>query len=145
VRAHNRIVRKALREAGGTEIKHTGDGIMASFVSPSRALTCAGAIQEGLARHNALHRDAPCLVRIGLNAGEPVQEEADLYGTAVQLAARICDQARPGSVLVSQVVRDLAAGKGFRFSDRGKSALKGFTTPVHLYELEWKEEPAARG
>jgi len=75
---------------------------------------------------------------MGLNAGEPVAEDEDLFGTAVQVAARICAQAQPGQILVSNVVRELAAGKGFAFSDQGEAALKGFEKPVRLYEVSWQ-------
>jgi len=79
-------------------------------------------------------------VRIGLNAGEPVAEDGDLFGSAVNLAARIAGQAQGREVLVSNVVRELAAGKGFAFADRGEAALKGFEEPVRLYEVRWREE-----
>ena len=74
-------------------------------------------------------------VRIGLNAGEPIAEEDDLFGTAVQLAARICDRAEPGQVLVSRVVADLCAGKKLQFSHQSDATLKGFAEPVALYEV----------
>jgi class 3 adenylate cyclase len=140
VRAHNSIVRDALRSHGGSEIKHTGDGIMASFPSASGALDCASAIQRSMeqgTRNMALPQ--PIEVRIGLNAGEPVAEEGDLYGTAVQLAKRICDQAGAGEILVSNVVRELAAGKPFMFADRGAAPLKGFGDPVRLFQLRWRD------
>jgi len=136
VRAHNAIVREALRAQGGSEIKHTGDGIMASFPSASGALECAVAIQRAVEASEGLS------VHIGLNAGEPVEEESDLFGTAVQLARRICDQAEGGEILASDVVRQLAAGKGFLFADRGEVALRGFEDPVRLYEVRWREESA---
>jgi len=78
-------------------------------------------------------------VHVGLNAGEPVAEGGDLFGTAVQLARRICDQAEPGRILVSNVVRELVAGKGFLFADRGETALRGFEDPVRLFEVRWAE------
>ncbi len=133
--AHNWIAREALRTYGGAEIKHTGDGIMASFASGSHAISAALAMQREFAAHNESHPEAAIRVRIGLNAGEPVAEEGDLFGTAVQLAARIAAHASPGRVLVSNVVRELAAGKGFLFSDRGVVVLKGFDDPVRLYEV----------
>ena len=74
-------------------------------------------------------------VRIGLNAGEPVNDGKDIFGTSVQLARRICDYAQPGQVLVSDVVRQLAAGKDVRFRDVGAAELKGFSEPAHLYEV----------
>jgi class 3 adenylate cyclase len=137
--AHNTIVRDALKASGGSEIKHTGDGIMASFPSASQALQCAIAIQRAVAARAEGQPEAPLRVRIGLNAGEPVAEEKDLFGTAVQLAARICAHAEPGEIVASNVVRELAAGKGFLFSDRGDVALRGFEDPVRLYEVTWRE------
>ena len=140
VRTHNTIVREALNAHGGSEIKHTGDGIMASFHSASGALQCAVAIQSAVEHHNVgAHGDAPFSVHIGLNAGEPVAEEHDLFGTSVQLARRICDHAQAGQVLVSNVVRELAAGKGFLFADIGEVVPKGFEEPVRLYEVRWRE------
>jgi class 3 adenylate cyclase len=138
VRAHNAIVREALASHGGTEIKHTGDGIMASFGSASGALECALAIQRGVEERVGAHGNAPFAVKVGLNAGEPVAEESDLFGTAVQLARRVCDEASGGEILVSDVVRQLAAGKEFLFSDRGVADLKGFDEPVRLFEVRWR-------
>jgi class 3 adenylate cyclase len=139
LRTHNRIIRDALSIHGGTEIKHTGDGIMASFTSAGRALACAIAIQRRFASHNESNPE-PIRVRIGLNAGEPEAEDEDLFGTAVQLAARICAHAEPGQILASNVVQELAAGKGFTFTDRGEATLKGFDEPVRLYEVRWQEQ-----
>jgi adenylate cyclase len=78
-------------------------------------------------------------VRIGLNAGEPIAEEADLFGTSVILAARIAAQAQGGEILASNVVRELVAGRGFLFADRGERALRGFEDPVKVYEVSWQE------
>jgi class 3 adenylate cyclase len=139
LRAHNSIVRDALKACGGSEIKHTGDGIMASFPSASGALECAIAVQRAVAAQAQEHLEMPLRVRIGLNAGEPVAEEQDLFGTAVQLAARICARAEPGQILVPTVVRELAAGKGFLLADLGEIALRGFEDPVRLYEVRWQE------
>jgi class 3 adenylate cyclase len=139
LRTHNRIVRDALKAHGGSEIKHTGDGIMASFPSAKRALDCAIATQRAFVQHNETVEE-PIRVRIGLNAGEPVVEEDDLFGTAVQLAARACAHAEPGQILASDVVRQLVAGKGFLFADCGEVALRGFEDPVRLYEVRWREE-----
>jgi adenylate cyclase len=81
-------------------------------------------------------------VSIGLNAGEPVVEEQDRYGRAVQLAARICSQGEGGDILVSNVVRELAAGSGFLFSDRGEFVAKGFHEPVRVFEVSWRDTTA---
>jgi len=140
LRTHNTIVRDALKAHGGSEIKHTGDGIMASFPSASRALECAIAVQRAVAARAEEHPDFPLRVRIGLNAGEPVAEDDDLFGTAVQLAARICAHAKPGQIVVPTVVRELAAGKGFLLADLGEVALRGFEDPVRLYEVRWRED-----
>ncbi|MEE8345763.1 MAG: adenylate/guanylate cyclase domain-containing protein [Dehalococcoidia bacterium] len=163
LRTHNGIVRDALKAHNGTEIKHTGDGIMASFASATRALECAIAMQRAFAAYNrgvgaalappqGAASDAPTAptpteplhIRIGLNAGEPIAEEdpdgrRDLFGTAVQLAARICAHAEPGQILAPVVVRELAAGKRFLFADQGEATLRGFEDPVRLYEVRWRE------
>ncbi len=144
-RAHNEIVRAALSANSGSEIKHTGDGIMASFATASSALECAIAIQCGVAEHKQEHPDSPLSVYIGLNAGEPIAEDdpdgrVDLFGTSVNLAKRICDQAEAGQIVASNVVRELAAGKDFLFADLGETELRGFEDPVKLWELRWREQ-----
>jgi class 3 adenylate cyclase len=137
LRVHDRIARGAVGQRGGSEVKHTGDGLMASFGSVSAALESSVAIQRELADHNrtATH---PVEVRIGVAAGEPVLENDDLFGAAVQLAARLCDRARPGSILVSGAVRDLSIGKRFDFQRRGRLTMKGFDDPVTLFEVSWQ-------
>jgi class 3 adenylate cyclase/pimeloyl-ACP methyl ester carboxylesterase len=132
LREHERITREALKAHGGSEVKTMGDGFMASFGSATRALECAIAIQ------NAAVNDS-IRVRCGLNAGEPIAEDDDLFGTAVIVAARIAAQAHGGEILVSDVVRQLVAGKGFLFNDRGEHALKGFEDPVRVFEVSWSE------
>jgi len=139
LREHERIVREALKSHGGSEVKTTGDGFMTSFSSATRALESAIAMQRAFAEHNESAQE-PIRVRVGLNAGEPVAEEEDLFGTAVNLAKRICDQAEPGQILASDVVQQLAAGKGFTFADQGEATLKGFDEPVRLHEVRWQEE-----
>ena len=139
-RTHNDIVRSALSTNDGSEIKHTGDGIMASFTTASSALECAIAIQRGVAAHVEEHPDSPLGLYIGLNAGEPIAEERDLFGTSVDLAKRICDHAEPGQILVADVVRQLAAGKDFLFADLGDTELRGFEDPVKLWEVRWREQ-----
>jgi len=138
LRAHERIVREALKAHGGSEIKALGDGFMASFSSATRALECAIAMQRAFADHNE-SAEEPIRVRVGLNAGEPIAEEEDLFGTAVITAARIAAKAEGGEILAANVVRELAAGKGFLFADRGDVALRGFEDPVRLYEVSWRK------
>ncbi|MEP6871384.1 MAG: alpha/beta fold hydrolase [Anaerolineaceae bacterium] len=129
VHRHNQVVREALAAHGGREVKHTGDGIMAAFGSGSNAIDAAIAIQEAFGDDQAVQ------VRIGLNAGEPVAEDGDLFGATVQLAARVCSRAEPGDVVVTNVVRELAMGKGFLFSEQSPAALKGFEEPVRLFAV----------
>ncbi len=138
LRTHERIVREALRTHGGSEVKTMGDGFMASFSSATKALECAIAVQRAFEEHNETAEE-PIKVRVGLNAGEPIAEEEDLFGTAVIRAARIAALAAGGEILVANVVRELSEGKGFLFSDRGDTALRGFEDPVRLFEVRWRE------
>jgi class 3 adenylate cyclase len=134
---HDQIVRAALGDHKGREVKHTGDGIMAAFNSAAGAVRSACQILTGLQDHNAAGPEFEVMVRIGISAGEPVEQAADLFGSTVQLAARLCAQAEPGQVLVSNVVADLCIGKNLKFTDVGEVELKGFegkipTRAVHL-------------
>ena len=147
VRTHDAVVRAAVAENAGHEVKHTGDGLMASFPSISAALDCAIDIQKGLRI-----AEAPFQVRVGIDAGEPLVEEGELTGLVVQSARRIVDKATPGQILVSDVVRKLVAGKTFAFADRGRHVLKGLPERARLFELEWSDPlapppdaPAASG
>jgi class 3 adenylate cyclase len=142
LREHEEITREQLKAHGGSEVKTMGDGFMASFGSATKALECAMAMQRAFASRNE-SADEPVRVRIGLNAGEPIAEDAadgrsDLFGTAVNLAARICSLAGAGDILVSEAVRHVVAGKGFLFSDLGETALRGFEDPVRLYQVRWR-------
>jgi class 3 adenylate cyclase len=144
LREHERITREALKQHAGSEVKTMGDGFMASFGSATKALECAIAIQRAFAQRND-SADEPIKVRIGLNAGEPIAEDdpggrGDLFGTAVNMAARIAAKAEGGEILASNVVRELVAGKEFLFNDRGDTELRGFEDPVRVYEVRWREE-----
>jgi len=136
VRTHDRVVRHSLSAHGGTEVKHTGDGIMATFASVAGAVAAAIDMQRSLAQPNA-STDASLRVRIGVSAGEPVTENDDLFGATVQLAARLCQRASPGSVLVSSAVHDLALGKGFSFQKGGTLRLKGFPEAIRVFAVAW--------
>lgn len=135
VRAHNAIVRSALAAHHGREVKHTGDGIMASFSSAANAVRSATEIRAALKKHNSVEDALPVRVRIGLNAGEAVQEEDDFFGTTVQLAARVCDKADEGETFVTDNVRELSKGQGIRFKDAGKYEMKGVPHPMTLYKV----------
>ena len=96
------------------------------------------ALQQAFAERNA-SAEEEIRVRIGLNAGEPIAEDEDLFGTAVNMAARIAAKADAGEMLASNVVRELVAGKGFLFADRSETELRGFEDPVRVYEVRWSE------
>jgi class 3 adenylate cyclase len=137
LREHDSIVRAVLARFGGSEVKHTGDGIMAAFASASQAVAAAMQIQRELRDRG--EEQGELHVRIGLAAGEPVTEQDDLFGAAVQQAARLCACAQPDRIVVSSGVHDLCRGKGIRFSDRGEIALKGFNEPIGHFEVLWRE------
>jgi class 3 adenylate cyclase/pimeloyl-ACP methyl ester carboxylesterase len=140
LREHERITREVLKANGGTEVKTMGDGFMASFGSVTKAVECAVALQRAIDERNA-GRDDPVgrlSVRVGLNAGEPIEEDGDLFGATVILASRIAAKAEGGEILVADTVRGLCSGKGFLFADRGEFVAKGFEEPVRVYEIGWR-------
>jgi len=139
VRRHNTIVRNALAQYAGKEIKHTGDGIMASFSSAASGVEAAISIQRTIAKHNAQNPNQDLHIRIGINAGEPIEEEEDLFGTTVQLAARVCARCDTDEILCSNVVKELASGRGLNFESLGAQELKGFKEQVVLYQVGWRE------
>ncbi len=139
LRGHERITREVLGAHGGTEVKTMGDGFMASFGSVTRAVECAIDLQNAFAKRNA-DSDEPLNVRAGINAGEPIGEDGDLFGTTVILASRLAARADGGEILVANTVRELCAGKSFRFADRGEFVAKGFEEPMHVYEVKWRSE-----
>jgi class 3 adenylate cyclase len=136
---HDTIVRDALSALGGREVKHTGDGIMASFVSAAGAVRCAIQIQRELAKHEKAQPDRPLKVRVGAAAGEPVEQHNDLFGMTVQLAARLCAHAQPEQILVSNAIAELCIGKGLLFEDLGEVVLKGFGSPVRAHAAAWRQ------
>ncbi len=136
VRAHDALVRRALDEKAGREVKHTGDGIMASFADASAAVACACAIQQAFDAFNLASSDK-LRVRIGVDVGEPIADTNDLFGATVQKAARLCQAAEPDGILVSRAVRDLLS-QAPECRSLGTRALKGFEAPVELYEIAWR-------
>jgi len=137
LRVHDSVVRDALAASKGREVKHTGDGIMASFVSAAAAVRCAAQIQRELVQRARQQDNVPIKVRIGGAAGEPVERNSDIFGSTVQLAARLCSHAEPDQIVVSSVVADLCIGKGLMFRPLGEVSLKGFDQPVHAHAVEW--------
>jgi class 3 adenylate cyclase len=132
---HNVITRNALRNHQGKEVKHTGDGIMASFKVTANAVKCAREIQHGLREHKVNHPKDPLNVRIGISAGEPIEEHGDFFGKAVQEAARLCSEAGPGEILTSQVIRDLCQEELNVFHKIGDILLKGFNEPMAVFKV----------
>ena len=141
VNAHNRLVREALRKFDGREIKHTGDGIMAAFGQATQGVESAIDMMRGLVIHNTNTPELPLHLNIGINAGEPIQEDDDLFGTPVQLAARVCGFAGTDQIAVSKLVKDLCAGKGLKFNDLGEVEFKGFEEKIPVSEVLWQEAP----
>jgi class 3 adenylate cyclase len=111
---------------GGQVVKTTGDGLLATFDGPARAIECANTIRDAVAQLGIT-------IRAGLHAGEIEQRGSDIAGIAVHTAQRICSAAEPGETLVSRTVADLVAGSGISFVDRGEHALKGLHETWHLY------------
>jgi class 3 adenylate cyclase len=123
---HDEIVRQQLTRFRGREVKHTGDGFMATFDGPARAVRCASAIADAV-------QSLGLEVRGGLHTGEIELKDDDIGGIAVNIAARVAAMASPNETLVSRTVRDLVAGSGLRFDDRGLHELKGLPEHMHIY------------
>ncbi|NQV84439.1 MAG: hypothetical protein HQ494_11530 [Rhodospirillales bacterium] len=140
VRVHNRVVREALSAFAGREVKHTGDGIMASFAKTSDSVDAAIQMQRETMKHNQAEPDLPLHLKIGMNAGEPIAEDNDLFGTVVQLSARIVDKASADEIYVSEIVRGICAGKNFKFKNLGGFPMKGFGDDITLFEVIWNED-----
>ncbi|HET9440843.1 MAG TPA: nickel-binding protein [Longimicrobiales bacterium] len=139
---HDRIVRAALGPYRGREIRHNGEGIMASFTSVTSALRFAQELQQKCADEcESVLGQKPCL-RIGIAAGEPVESNRNLFGVTVTAARRICEMAGAGEILVSGAVRELAVGKGFKFAARDTTRLKGIADPVTLFRLQTEVQHA---
>jgi len=125
---HDALVRDALDRHGGREVKTTGDGFLAMFDAPARAIRCAVAIRDEL-------RAEGIDLRIGLHAGEVEVRGDDIGGIAVHIGSRVLGAATPGDVVVSGTVRDLVTGSGIGFADRGQHGLKGVPGRWRLYAV----------
>jgi class 3 adenylate cyclase len=136
VRAHDALVRRALKDKGGRVVKHTGDGIMASFDDAVASVQCARAIQQAFEAFNLASKEK-LQVRIGIDVGEPIADSNDLFGATVQLAARLCQLAEPDAILVSNAVQNRIQD-GSHLVKMGPRQLKGFPQPVDVYGVEWR-------
>jgi class 3 adenylate cyclase/pimeloyl-ACP methyl ester carboxylesterase len=125
---HDAVTSRQVERFRGRELKHTGDGMLATFEGPARAVQCARAIQEAT-------RAIGVEVRVGVHVGECELRGDDIGGLAVHIAARVADAAAPGQVLVSSTVKDLATGSGIEFNDCGVRELRGVPGEWHLFEL----------
>jgi len=139
IHVHNALTRNTLKTHNGTEVKHTGDGIMASFVAVSDAVDCAKAIQKAFDTYNRDNPDEALYLRIGLSAGEPIEDSGDFFGSAVNLAARLCAHAKPSQILAAQVIREQNPGQDDAFVDVGQITPKGFEHAVQVYEIRWAD------
>jgi len=125
---HDDLVRRELARMRGHVVKGLGDGFLATFDGPARAVRCASAIVEGV-------RSLGIEIRCGLHTGEIELNNHDITGIAVHIAARVAAQARGGQVLVSSTVRDLVAGSGLRFADEGARDLKGIPEQFRVFSV----------
>jgi class 3 adenylate cyclase len=137
LREHERITRETLKQHGGAEVKTMGDGFMASFGTVTSAMDCAIVLQRAFAAHTDAMPE-PLYVRVGLNAGEPIEEDGDLFGSTVIMASRIAAAAGAGEILIPEPLRHLLSGKSYVYADRGETTLKGFEDAVRLYEVRWR-------
>ena len=135
VRAHDSIVRRCLTASGGREVKHTGDGIMASFAATAEAIDCAITVQRGFARYNRGNAE-PLHIRIGLDCGEPVEDSNDLFGSTVQLAARLCSAASRDQILVSANIHRECGCQDI-LEPLKPRRLKGFSQAVQSFQCAW--------
>jgi class 3 adenylate cyclase len=131
---HQQAVRRQLARFGGREVKTTGDGFLATFDGPARAIRAADAIRAEL-------KDLGLEVRVGLHTGECELLGEDIGGIAVHIAARVLAQAGAGEIWCSRTVKDLVAGAGFAFTDRGSYRLKGVPEPWQLFAVELAPRP----
>jgi class 3 adenylate cyclase len=128
IREHDAIVERELARYRGRRIHSTGDGVLATFDGPARAIGCAVAIRDAV-------RAADLEVRLGLHTGEIELHGSDVAGIAVHIGARVSAKAGPGEILVSRTVVDLVTGSGLRFEDRGSHVLKGVPGEWQLFAL----------
>jgi class 3 adenylate cyclase len=125
---HDALFRRALERHRGREVKHTGDGFLATFDGPARAIRCAADLTDSVA-------SIGIQVRAGLHTGELEVMDGDLSGLAVHIAARVMDQAGPNEVLVSSTVKDLVVGSGIEFEERGEHELRGVPGEWRLFSV----------
>ncbi|RJP20710.1 MAG: hypothetical protein C4520_11175 [Candidatus Abyssobacteria bacterium SURF_5] len=140
---HAELVRREIERHNGEEIKALGDGFMVAFGSARSGVECAVAIQRALGEHARQHPEQQVQVRAGLNTGEAIHEGGDLFGSAVDAAARIMSKAAGGQILISEHTRGVIGKlQDVAVVNRGPFWLKGFPDRWRLYEILWQEEKA---
>ena len=135
---HNVLTRNTLREFQGNEVKHTGDGFLASFASVPKAVNCAMAIQRAFDTYNRENPEDELYVKIGMTTGEPIEEHGDLYGAAVNLAARLCDHADASQILIAPEVKEYCKDAALPFSEFGDLTPKGFDHTITVHQVDWQ-------
>ena len=139
-RTHFALLRTAVTDHAGDEVKSLGDGLMVAFASPLDGVRCAMAMQRAVAEHNRAQTAETLGIRVGLHAGEPARDEDDFFGTAVVVAKRLCDRADGGQILASEVVAGLVGpGQGLAFLPVGRLRLKGMSTTTAAVLVDWEE------
>jgi class 3 adenylate cyclase len=137
MRDHDAVLAEAVKGHGGRVIKTMGDAFMAEFAVPSGAVDAAIAAQRAI-REQFAESDVPVRLRVGINAGEPIEEDGDLHGASVVIAKRLESAAGTDGILVSDVVKQAVAGKGYEFEDQGMLELKGFAEPLRAWAVRWE-------
>ena len=137
---HNQIVRAALSTKKGREIKHTGNGIIASFERVADSLDAAIRIQRDTLAHNQKNSNLALTIKIGINTGNSLVEGNDPYGSITQLSARIVEMAKAGQIFVSENVRVICMGQGYNFTSRGNFEITGYHASIHLFEVLWRDK-----
>ena len=138
MRDHDAVLSALVQEHGGRVIKTIGDAFMVEFALPSAAVACAIAMQRGIQAQFA-DTDVPIRLRIGINAGEPIVDDADPHGLSVNIAKRLESAAPENGILIADGVKQLLAGKDFDFTDQGEVTLKGLDEPVRAWSVGWTE------
>src|SRR6202048_1426948 len=143
MKAYESIMEDKINEHAGRRIKGLGDGVMVSFGSVRHAAECAMEIQRAIAEYSKQNPERKLKIRIGINTGEVVEEAGDIFGAAVNVAARVADKAKGGEILVSEVVRELVGPVSeMKFEYRGHYKLKGFPDRWRLHEVTPGEQPS---
>jgi class 3 adenylate cyclase len=137
---HFGLLRDAVGEAGGREVKNTGDGLMVAFESAAAAVSCAVSIQQRFERRNR-SAEEPLAIKAGVSAGDASTAEGDVFGMPVIEAARLCDRCSAGQILAKELVAHLAAGRGHAFASVGALELKGLPEPISAVEVQWEPAP----